>query len=80
MMKPRKGEEIGGGYFVMRRGKKTGRVGVSANTLPFEHPSLASALTEAKRLSEVNKGETYEVFVTTGFAEFCEKVEADDHG
>ncbi|GHC61300.1 hypothetical protein [Limoniibacter endophyticus] len=62
---PRKGEKIGGGFFVFRRGKKTGRIS-AGNSLPYEHPSLASAAAEAARLAKMNPGETFEVFETTG--------------
>ena len=60
--KGRKGEVIGGGFFVFRRGKKTGRVGVRLGTTPFEHGSYESASAEAKRLTDANPGETYVVF------------------
>jgi hypothetical protein len=62
---PRKNEVIGGGFFVFRRGKKTGRVSV-ATTLPYEHGSFEQALAEATRLAKLCLGETYEVFQTTG--------------
>jgi endonuclease YncB( thermonuclease family) len=58
-----KGEVVGGGYFVFRRGKHTGRVGVKAAPIPFEHGSLESAQTEANRLMALNPGETFKVFV-----------------
>jgi hypothetical protein len=60
--KGRKGETIGGGFFVFRRGKHTGRVGVRLGTLPFEHGSFESAATEARRLAEISPGETFSVF------------------
>lgn len=71
-MKPRKNEAIGAGYFVFRRGKKTGRVGIKRPGLPFEHPDMKSATNEAKRLSEINPGETFEVFHSTGQSFFSE--------
>lgn len=58
---PRKGETIGGGFLIFRRGKTTGRIGIST-TLPFEHPSLEAALREAARLAALTPGETYAVF------------------
>jgi len=58
----RKNEVIGGGFFVFRRGKTTGRIGCGGNTLPFEHGSFEAAATEAKRLSEVHPGETFSIF------------------
>jgi hypothetical protein len=49
----RKGEVIGGGFFVFRRGNK-GR---------YEHGSFASAIAEAKRLQGITGGK-YEVFTS----------------
>lgn len=63
--KQRTNEQIGGGFFVFRRGKKTGRVGIRSQ-LPFEHPDYASAVREAARLAALHNGETFEVFQTTG--------------
>ncbi len=54
---PRKGEEIGGGWFVCRRGTRTGRLRFA--TFPFEHPTADAALEEARRLSALNPGKTY---------------------
>lgn len=63
--KPRKNEQIGGGYFVFRRGKKTGRVGIKSS-VPYEHGSFEQALAEASRLASLCEGETFEVFQTSG--------------
>jgi len=60
--KPRNDELIGGGYFVFRRGKRTGRIGVSYKRVPFEHPDYAAAEKEANRLANENPGEIYQVF------------------
>jgi hypothetical protein len=57
----RRGEQIGGGWFVFRRGKRTGRIGIRTQ-LPFEHPTREAALTEARRLADLTPGETYQVF------------------
>ena len=56
------GEKIGGGFFVYRRGKKTGRIGVRLSTVPFEHPNLESAQIEVRRLSELSPGEKFVIF------------------
>lgn len=49
----RPGEQIGAGYFVFRRGKETGRIARGpANGLPYEHPTLEAAQSEAARLRE----------------------------
>lgn len=55
------GEKIGGGYFVFRRGKKTGRI-AHGNNLPLEHPTLESAKKESDRLASINEGEKFAVF------------------
>lgn len=71
--KPRINETIGGGFFVFRRGKKTGRVGVRGG-LPFEHGSLEQAAAEATRLAKLFPGETFEVFQTSGVVAHCAPV------
>ncbi len=45
----RVGEIIGGGFFVVRRGRRTGRICLTM--CPFEHPSMESAGREAERLA-----------------------------
>lgn len=60
--KTRKGETIGGGFLIFRRGKRTGRIGVKLKSLPFEHGSLESAQTEVERLTKANPGETFVIF------------------
>lgn len=65
-MKPRKHEQIGGGFFVFRRGKKTGRISVRTTVLPFEHPSYEAAEAEALRLADIHRGETFQVFSVCG--------------
>jgi len=57
--KSRKGEEIGGGYFVFRRGKGTGRVRPSP--WPFEHPTICSAKREADKLAAMQPGYQFDV-------------------
>ncbi|MBB3608634.1 hypothetical protein [Rhizobium sp. BK602] len=46
---PRKGETIGGGFFVFRRGEETGRIRPSQ--WPFEYATLPEAIAEAERLA-----------------------------
>lgn len=48
--KPRRGERIGGGHFVFKRGK-SGRI--HPGHYAFEHPNGASALAEAERLHQL---------------------------
>jgi hypothetical protein len=57
-MKQRKGEMVGGGWFVMRRGTDTGRVGCRPG-FPFEHPTLESAENEATRLAKLHPGHKF---------------------
>ncbi|MCA8886686.1 MAG: hypothetical protein KDA35_08675 [Hyphomonadaceae bacterium] len=52
-----KGERIGGGFFVFRRGKKSNRVHPGA--FPFEHCTMMAAINECQRLARANPGETY---------------------
>jgi hypothetical protein len=56
----RDGEQIGGGFFVFRRGRKIGRV--QCPEWPYEHPDLASAHAEAERLRAKYPGERFDVF------------------
>lgn len=57
--KARKGEVIGGGFFVFRRGDDTKRIRPSM--WPYEHGSFSQALAEAERLRE-ETGHDYQVF------------------
>lgn len=55
----RHNEKVGGGYFVFRRGTTTGRIKtghIKHGKIPFEHPSLESAVTEAARLADLYGG------------------------
>jgi hypothetical protein len=69
---PRANEEIGGGHFVFKRGRTTGRIKTAphrfAGGIPFEHATLEDALDEAARLS-VEVGGKFEVFSRVGGAE-----------
>lgn len=56
---PRDDEAIGGGYFVFRRGRSTGRIRPSR--FPFEHGDFESAKVEADRLAADNPGKTFDV-------------------
>lgn len=59
----RHNETVGGGHFVFRRGRTTGRIktgAILAGRMPFEHPSKESALAEAGRLQGLHGG-TYDV-------------------
>lgn len=58
-MSPRDGEKIGGGFFVFRRGKRTGRVACGA--LPFEHANMMAAIRECDRLAALHPGEKFVV-------------------
>lgn len=58
-------EVIGGGHFVFKRGKRTGRIETGAGRfsggIPFEHGTLESALNEAARLT-IEHGGQFDVF------------------
>lgn len=56
----RPGEQIGGGFFVFRRGRKVGRV--QAPEWPFEHPTLEAAQAQRAVLMARFPGEVFEVF------------------
>lgn len=56
---PRKDEQIGGGYFVFRRGDGTGRIRPSQ--WPFEHPTICAAKREADKLAATQPGYQFDV-------------------
>lgn len=61
-MRSRRNEQVGGGYFVFSRGSRTHRIKtghIMAGRVPFEHPSLVSAITEAGRLARIHKRKFY---------------------
>lgn len=64
LKKSREGEQIGGGFFVFRRGRRSNRVWPSK--LPFEHPSLAAALAERDRLAALFPDRTFVVLAQVG--------------
>lgn len=75
----RPGEKIGGGFFVFRRGKKTGRVGVRPATTPFEHPDFYAAKAEANRLAKKHRGERFVVVAQVeGFEAFDNRAPAEN--
>jgi len=58
-----KGEVVGGGLLIFRRGKKTGRIGIKRNAIAFEHGNLMSAQAEVDRLKELHPGEKFVIFM-----------------
>lgn len=62
----RAGEMIGGGYIVFRRGTEHGRIRPTTKgkttMLPFEHPTMESAMDEMKRLAALHVGQEFCVF------------------
>lgn len=54
-----KGEKIGGGFFVHRRGKSSKRIHAAA--FPFEHATMMAAIRECDRLAALTPGERYVV-------------------
>ncbi len=57
---PRPRQAIGGGWIVLRRGRRSRRIrpGLTA----FEHPSMEAACAEATRLAGLNPGRRFEVW------------------
>jgi hypothetical protein len=51
---PRTAEQIGARWLVFKRGDRTGRI--ENRGVPFEHPTLESAITEARRLRRLYGG------------------------
>lgn len=68
--KTRKGEVIGGGWWVFRRGDGTGRIRVPM--WPYEHPDAESAHKQAENLAVQNPGEKFVVVHQHGEAECVE--------
>lgn len=55
----RRNKKIKGGHFVFRRGGRTGRIKtghIINGAMPFEHPSIEAARTEADRLQKLHGG------------------------
>ena len=61
----RKGEKIGGGFFVIRRGRIAGRIKPSER--PFEHPNLSSAIDERNRLRKLYPDCKYSILMDVEF-------------
>lgn len=57
-----RGEVVGGGYIVLRRGRAFGRISIDKGKLPYEHATLESAVLEAERLSQLNPGVEFNVW------------------
>ena len=57
--KERDGEKIGGGYFIFRRGKGSGRI--RAPEYPFEHPTEQAARDELERLRQQYPNEIFQI-------------------
>ncbi len=74
----RPGEIIGGGFFVMRRGRGTQRIRPSR--WPFEHSSFASAALEAQNLARKNPGKQFDVVaVVSSFRETANSPAVDEN-
>lgn len=56
---PRKGETIGGGFFVFRRGENTGRIRPAQ--WPFEHATFKEAMEQADKLAKAMPGYRFDV-------------------
>ena len=66
----RRGETIGGGHFVFRRGDDTNRIRPSQ--WPFEYGSMREAIDQAEKLAAANPGYLFDVAVVAHSA-FVEK-------
>jgi hypothetical protein len=62
--KARKGEQIGGGFFVFRRGDDTGRIRPAQ--WPFEHPTFEAARAQAQKLASEMPGYRFDVVAVAG--------------
>lgn len=60
----RPGEIVGGGFFVFRRGRSTGRIKVPS--VPFEFGSIAEAGAEAQRRERSGDGAIFDIFERVG--------------
>lgn len=56
----RPGEIVGSGFFIFRRGEKANRI--KPGPMPYEHPTMESAVAERDRLAEGNPGKKYHIF------------------
>lgn len=72
-----KGEKIGGGFLVFRRGRKSNRV--KPSWCPFEHPSAEAAKVQADKLAKENPESSFVVLqvIDTSKAEPAMKAEAN---
>jgi hypothetical protein len=59
-----RGEVVGGGYIVLRRGRAFGRISIDKGKLPFEHATLESAVQECERLAQQHPGCEFNVWHT----------------
>lgn len=57
-----RGEVVGGGYIVLRRGRAFGRISIDKGKLPFEHGSYDSAMQECVRLAKQHPGVAFDVW------------------
>lgn len=71
-----RGEVVGGGYIVLRRGKAFGRISIDKGKLPYEHATEQSALLEAARLSALNPGVEFNVWHVVGMMKTLPVTEA----
>lgn len=79
----RPGEKVGGGFFVARRGRRTGRVSPMAlfgAGTPYEHPSFESAMDEASRLAHQHPGYRFQVLGVVGEVVKEREMEEGTHG
>lgn len=56
------GDAVGGGFFVFRRGRTTGRIKIDPQKMPFEHATVEDALYAARDQSRKHPGVTFSIF------------------
>lgn len=57
-----RGEVVGGGYIVLRRGRAFGRISIDKGKLPFEHATEEAAQKECVRLAALHPGVRFDVW------------------
>ena len=70
----RVGEQVGAGFFVFWRGRRSGRI--KPATPSFEHPTLEAARAEAEVLARAHPGRVFEVFARAFTAPVISEAEA----
>lgn len=73
-----RGEVVGAGYFVFRRGRTSRRIKPDFKGFPFEHATLQAAEAEAARLARLNPGNEFVVLQQVSAVTIFNDAPADD--